>query len=373
MSADAFHRRDLLKGAGALPFASMPVPATLAATSPTPARLSLNENPFGPAPGVKRAIEAQLGTLDRYADAADALTLTQRIAALEGVSPEQIVLGEILDVLGRQLAGQGTPGGRFIHSVPGYTALVDAAKPFGGVPVPVPLDARLRNNLPVLAQAISGDTRALYFINPHNPTGTVNTRADLDDFLASAAARALVIVDEAYLDYDDPSASAVRLTRSGRNVAVFRTLDKIHGLAALPFGYTVAPVAVARSLREAGVGDPHGLGRLTITAASAALADRSWTFQVRRRTLAGRARLEATLDKLGLERSESHANFVFFKSPVPADGLRARLAEAGILVGRPFPPLDAWIRITVGTEEEVTRTIAALLAVLASRRAQPRA
>jgi histidinol-phosphate aminotransferase len=172
-------------------------------------------------------------------------------------------------------------------------------------------------------------------------------------------------VDEAYLEYDELEArSAVRFTRAGANVAVFRTLAKIYGLAGLPIGYTVAPPTLARSLRAVGLGDPHAQGRLALAAASAALADQDWVAQVRRRTLAGRRRLTAALDGLGLRHSASHANFVFFQSPVDAAQLRAKLREAGIETARPFPPLDTWLRIAVGTEAEVTRTINALQAIL---------
>ena len=325
-----------------------------------PIRVSLNENPFGPSPGARRALAAQLGRVDRYGDEFQSEALLTRIAAQEGVAPEQIVVGEILEALGLFLAARPPAGGRFVYSLPGYTALIDAARPLGGSGVGVPLDADLANDLPALSRAMTANTRALYLVNPHNPSGTVNDRAAFDAFLRDAARQALVIVDEAYLEYDDMARSAVRHTRAGLNVAVFRTLDKIHGLAGLPIGYILAPLPLARALRAAGFGDPHGLGRLALAVADAALADTDWVAQVRRRTLAGRVRLTAALDALHLQHSQSHANFVFFRSPVPADRLRHALAQRGILVARAFPPLAEWVRISVGTEPEVGRTIAAL-------------
>ncbi|CAN5326771.1 hypothetical protein BH10PSE13_BH10PSE13_19880 [soil metagenome] len=206
----------------------------------------------------------------------------------------------------------------------------------------------------------------MFLVHPHNPSGTVNAAKAWDDFLIAAAARTTVIVDEAYIDYDDPARTAVRLTRVGHNVAVFRTFDKIHGLAALPFGYLVASPALAAELRAAGVGAVHGLGRLAIAGALASLSDPAWIAEVRRRTLDGRDRLVRALYELGLEHSESRANFIFFRSGA-APVLREGLSRAGILAGRAFPPLDDWIRITVGTEDEVTRTIAALRALVGSK------
>lgn len=332
-----------------------------AATGGTPlARLSLNENSFGPAPGVRRALETASSEINRYGDRSDADRLVAQIARLEGIDGRQIVMGEMLEVLGLFLAAQTPVGGRFVYSVPGYTALVDAARPLGGEPVGVPLDAGLANDLDALDHAMQADTKVLYLINPHNPSGTASDRATFDAFLIRVSKRTLVVVDEAYLEYDDMALSAARLTRDGHNVAVFRTLDKIYGLAGLPVGYLLAPRPLAAALQAAGFGDPHGLGRLQIAVAGAALADQGWIRQVRSHVVSGRARLTAELEHLGLEHSRSVADFVFFRSPIPAETLRHDLLRRSIAVARPFPPLDQWIRISVGTEEEVTHTISAV-------------
>ncbi len=352
-------RRRMIEAGGLLGLAALHHPAVAAGT-PLRTQLSLNENPYGPASSVRRVLDDTLRQVSRYGseDAAD--RLVAQIAALEDIDPRQIVMGEILQVLGLFLAAQAPTGGRFVYSVPGYTALVDAARPLGGVAVGVPLAADLSNDLDALDRAVGHDTKALYLINPHNPSGTASARAAFDAFLSRIAQRALVVVDEAYLEYDDMALSAARLTREGHDVAVFRTLDKIYGLAGLPIGYLLAPRRLAAALQAAGFGDPHGLGRVQIAAAGAALADQDWVRQVRTRIVAGRIRLTAVLDRLGLEHSRSVANFVFFRSPGPADRLRQDLLRRGIVVARPFPPLDQWIRISVGTETEVTRTISAL-------------
>ena len=353
-------RRRALAAGGLLGLAAVPNAAAAAPGVPSPVRVSLNENPFGPAPGVRRALEQALPQAGRYGDAGAADRLLDRIAALEGVDRQQIVMGGMLEVLGLFLAAQAPAGGRFVYSVPGYTALVDAARPLGGVPVGVPLDAALNNDLPALERAAAAGAKAVYLINPHNPSGTASDRAAFDGALARLSQRALVVVDEAYLEYADMGLSAARLTRAGHDVAVFRTLDKIYGLAGLPVGYLLAPRPLAAALQAAGFGDPHELGRLQIAAADAALADQGWVREVRTRIVAGRERLTAALDRLGLQHSRSVANFVFFRSPGPADALRQALLQRGIVVARPFPPLDQWVRISVGTETEVSRTLSAL-------------
>lgn len=335
---------------------------SLAAAGPGAARervrLSLNESAWGPSPRVAPAIRAAAIGVERYVEPAEVDALVRQIAALERVAPEQVVIGEVLEPLGLYLARRRRGGGGIVFSAPGYTALVDAAAPLGGRAVPVPLDARLENDLPALARAIDGETLAVSLVNPHNPSGTVGDAAAFHAFVAAAARRTLVVVDEAYLEYDDLAArSAIRHVRGGANVLVFRTLAKIYGLAGLSIGYAVAPVELARGLRAAGIGAPHSLNRPALAAAGAALADRRHVATVRAEVAGERRRLHGGLDALGLRHTDSRADFVFFRSDA-ADRLRAACAAAGVEIGRPFPPLDDWIRITVGRPAENDRVLA---------------
>ena len=108
--------------------------------------------------------------------------------------------------------------------------------------------------------------------------------------------------------------------------------------------------------RDAGIGAPHSLSRLNLVAASAAIADQAYIARVRDWTLAGRNRLDRTIDALGLDRTDSRANFVYFRTPA-ADALRAEAAKRNMRIGRAFPPLGDWTRITVGTPREVDAAI----------------
>jgi histidinol-phosphate aminotransferase len=362
-----FQRRQLLAAAGLAAPALIAAPRAIARERVRPAdfgRLSLNESAGPPSPTVKRAITANLDRLHRYVDQAEVDALSRQIAKLEGVDPEQVVLGEVLEPLGLHLAGMQPGGGEFVYSTPGYTALIDASAAVGGRGVGIPLNARLENDLPALAAAIGDRTLAMSLVNPHNPSGTLEDKAGFDRFIGQASTRTLVVVDEAYLEYDDfAGRTAVRFTRAGANVLTFRTLAKAYGLAGLSIGYALAPLALARSLRAAGVGGAHAQNRLALVAAAAALSDRAHLAAHVRRVRGERDRLHAALDRLGLNHTDSRANFVFFESPRPADIVRARLAEAGLRVGRAFPSLDAWIRITVGMPAETDAVIAALDAI----------
>jgi len=365
-------RRSLLKGTGlALTAGLLPeawaAPAKLEEKVPEEKEiihLNLNENAWGPSPKVGPAIEREFSRLSRYANDKLAETFAEQVAAYERVPVEQVVLGEILGALGLWLGSQGGPGGEFIYSTPGYLAVVNAASHVGGVGAPVPLNDRYENDLPALEARVNAKTRALYLINPHNPTGTVSDAGAFRQFLERTSQRAPVIVDEAYLEFtnDFESRSAVSLTREGANVLVFRTFDKIHGLAGIPIGYTIAPKKLAADLKAQGVGDAESLGRLNIVAASAALSDTAQVAHIRSTVATERQKWNAVLDELNLPHTQSATNFVFFHAKRPQNELAAAMRERGIDIGRTFPPYTDWARITIGLPEENRAAQAALRA-----------
>ncbi len=316
-------------------------------------RLSLNENPFGPSPRAVEAIKAHLDGLSRYTgnELAD---LTSTIAARENLGAEHIVLGEILDVLGLYLSAHGGPGGEFIYSEPGYTALVDAVAPAGGSVIGVPLNERLENDLPAIAGKVNGKTRAVYLVNPHNPTGIVSEQAPFIEFVRELSKRTFVIVDEAYLEFtpDFEQRTVAGLVRDGANVAVFRTFSKIYGLASLAIGYTLAPRDLATSVKDLGVGAFFDLNRLSLVAANASLKDAGYVASVRAKVAAERDAWHELFRKKKIRFTESHGNFVFFDSGRPHHEVAAALAAKRIEIGRGYPPLDSWVRISIGLPEE---------------------
>jgi histidinol-phosphate aminotransferase len=364
-------RRSLLKRSGAVFGAGVitsqiagasRVPLHAESTPPRLVRLSFNENPYGPSPAVAEAIRREFNRLNRYADSQAAQHLSEQIAAYEHVPVEQVVLGEILGFLGLYLGSQGGPGGEFLYSTPGYLALIDAAARVGGVGVPVPLNAQYQNDLPALGAKVNERTRAIYLVNPHNPTGTLNDGEEFKRFLRKNSQNAVAIVDEAYLDYtaDFSLSSAVSLVRDGANVMVFRTFDKIHALAGLPIGYVLAPRALADALRKQGAGDAESLGRLNIVAASAALRDTAQVERTQKAVAHERKIWLSVLHSLKLQHAEPTANFVFFNAGMPQPKLAAAMLSQGIDIGRAHPPYANWARITIGLPEENRRAQAAL-------------
>ncbi len=367
MDKPILSRRDWLAFGAAATVAST-MPAVAQARSAR-ARMSLNENAWGPSGKVGPAIGRAAQGIERYVDQGEVDALARQIATLERVDPAQVVLGEVLEDLGLYLARQRPGGGKIIYSAPGYTALSDAAAAIGATAVGVPLNSRFENDLPALEAAIDRDTFAVFVVNPHNPSGTAIERSRLDRFVRSAATRTLVIVDEAYLEYapDFAGTSAVRLLREGANVVVFRTLAKIYALAGLSIGYALAPAPLADALRKSGLGAPHSLNRLALAAASAALADQAHVRQVSAANAAERVRLHGLLEQLRFERSDSQANFIFFRTPLPGDQARQAFQAAGIDVARAFAPLNDWVRITIGRRDENDRVAAVLTSIARGR------
>jgi histidinol-phosphate aminotransferase len=358
--------RFLLAASAALAFAGAAVAAQSAPAAP-PVRLTLNENPFGPSPLVGPAIRGSLTGLSRYVGD-EAAAFVAQVAAYEGVAPEQIVPGELLEPLGLHLSLRGGPGGEFIYTVPGYPALVDAAARVGGIVVSVPLNAKLENDLPAIAAKVNARTRAVFLVNPHNPSGTVSDAAEFVATVKKISRQALVIVDEAYLEFSDDYAkrTLVPLTRAGENVLVFRTFAKVHGLAGLPLGYAVAPREVADYLRQQGLGFPRDLNRLALVAGSASLRDTDYIPRIHQVVTAERVKWHAVLDRLKLRHTDSQANFVYFDAGRPQPEVAKALLAEGVAIGRAFAPYDTWVRITIGLPAENARAQAALEKFLAS-------
>ena len=176
----------------------------------------------------------------------------------------------------------------------------------------------------------------------------------------------MVVVDEAYLEYtsDFVTRSAVSLLREGANVVVFRTFDKIYGLAGMPIGCVLAPRPLADALRKEGAGDAEGLGRLNLVAASVALADTAHTEHIRRAIANERALWLSVLRELQLAHTDTHTNFVFFDTGQPQPVLAAAMRERGIDIGRAHAPYTNWARITIGLPSENLRAQNALRGIL---------
>jgi len=365
-------RRGALFGAAALLAPLVPrIGSTASAPAPTPAkvpdlstgliRLDSNENPYGPSPAARRAILASVENAPRYADQA-IVDLTKALAARDGFDPAQVVVssgsGELLNVVGL-LAAEGEPGGDLIASHPTFEDLPRFAAKMGVVTRWVPPDVDHRHDLGAMLAAIGPKTRLVYVCNPNNPTGTALLHAELASFIRAVPHHVLVLVDEAYMDLADADgvASVVPMVRECPNLVVLRTFSKIHGLAGLRIGYSVAGAELSARIANKLVAFPNSTG---MQAALASLGDHEFIVATRTALLSDRRRVEAALDALGRPHAKSQGNFVFFDTGMPHKAFFERMLSQQIKIGRHFDHYDTWARITIGTRPEVDRLLAAL-------------
>ena len=343
------------------PAPAQPAPAQKVGV--TVARLSGNENSMGPS---ARALQAMRDNLERshYYPFAEQGVLAKKIAELEGVATDHIVMGvgsgEILETFGVYL---GREKGEVVTATPGYLQMIAAMERMGAKAVFVPLNDRLEHDLDAMAAKVGPNTKCVYICNPNNPTGTIVNAAKLRAFCIELAKRCPVFVDEAYLQCADDFAgnTMVGLVREGHNIAVARTFSKLYGLAGQRVGYGVMQPAMARAIREFSTGSLNLLG---IVAATASLDDPTYAGEMRAKIKAGRTALIDVVKDLGRRYVEPHGNFVFFHTGMPIQDFQARMKAENVAVARPFPPLLDWARVSVGTPDEMALCHSALRKVL---------
>ena len=315
-------------------------------------RLSSNENPFAPS---KRVREAMLEAFDlacRYPNR-HWMKLMNLIAEKEGVQPENIVVTcgsrEGLQITGAHYA-QG--GGEIITAAPTYKAMTTYAVRWGAKVNAIPLNDKLELDIPTMESHINENTRLIFVCNPNNPTGTLLHPKEMEGFCARASEKTIVFSDEAYFDYvttpDYPS--MVKLVKEGKQVIVSRTFSKVYGLAGVRIGYLVAPAKIAEAIRYRVVG---GLNMLAVYAGIAALEDTEFKAYSLQQNEMARQYVYDLCDEMGLKYIPSHTNFVFFQTGKPINKLIDYFKQEGIAIGRPFPPLLDWCRISMGTMEEM--------------------
>jgi histidinol-phosphate aminotransferase len=328
-------------------------------------KLASNENPLGPSPKAVAAITAALGNLHRYPDGS-AFHLKRRLAASLGVSEDGLIVGngsnEILELAVRTFLRPGDEAVMADQAFVVYQLVVQAA---GGTSRIVPL-RDFTHDLEAMAAAVTPRTRLVFLGNPNNPTGTIFRRAAWQRFLRAVPDHLIVVADDAYAEYvDDPEyPDTIRERGDGRvPVLSLRTFSKLYGLAGLRIGYGVAPAPVIDALDR--IRQPFNVNALALTGALAALDDEEHVRRTLATNRAGMAFLVEAFHALGLAHVPSAANFVLVRV---GDG--ARVYEALLRRGVIVRPMAVYgfpehVRVTVGSEAENSRFVAALRAVLA--------
>ncbi|MGK0673376.1 MAG: histidinol-phosphate transaminase [Halothiobacillaceae bacterium] len=339
-------------------------------------KLASNENPLGPSPHALEAIRTHVGRIHRYPDG-NGYALKCSLAEQLGVDVENITLGngsnDVLDLIARAFLGEGRGAVFSEYAFAVYPISTQAVGGIAQLAKALPADHAhqpLGHDLEAMRRAVDDRTRVVFLANPNNPTGTWVEKGALWDFIASLPARVLVVVDEAYIEYVEPDMdfpNAIEWLEDFPNLIVTRTFSKIHGLAGLRVGYAVSSPQLAELLNR--VRQPFNVNLLAQEAARAALADPEHVRRTRELNRAGLTQVREGLGKLGLVALPSLGNFLCIDMHRPAMPVYDGLLRQGVIV-RPVGNygLPNFLRVSIGTEAENARFLAALGKVLEEMR-----
>jgi histidinol-phosphate aminotransferase len=323
-------------------------------------KLNTNENPYPPSPRVKAAIaEALTDNLRLYPDPMST-ELCRTAARLHGVEPEMVLAGngsdDILTIVTRAFVGPGDAAAFASPSYLLYSTLIQL-QDGRAVTVPYSQDWTLDRGAP----AVHG-LKLAYLANPDSPSGTAMPRAEVAELARSLDCP--LLVDEAYADFAEPRFHSIPLLADHPNVIVSRSFSKGYSLAGIRLGYLVARPEIVEHLVK--VKDSYNCNALSQAAGVAALLDREYLASTRARVLATRARLTEALRDLGYQVPDSQSNFVWATGGPPARATFQRLKDRKILVRlMAYPGYPEGLRISVGTDEEIDRFLAALREIVA--------
>lgn len=331
-------------------------------------KLSSNENPLGCSPAAARAVEDAVRELNFYPDGG-ARELTAAIAAHHRVTPEQVITGNGSDEVLLYLAGTYLEAGeRVLIAEHTFSEYEFAARLYGAeiVAVPMPeLAIRPMDYLPHIDAA----TRIVFLCSPNNPTGSAFSHEELVRFLDAAPADVLVAVDHAYVEYqDDPgAANADSLVGRYPNLVVLHTFSKIHGIAAVRLGYALATAERIAEMKK--VRPPFSVNSVAQAAGLAALSDPDFVRRSQEVNASGIAQLRELCHELGYRYLPSQANFLAVNVEQDAREAAEFIAGHGVtvraLTGFNLP---TWLRISIGTAEQMQILAGALRALAEQRR-----
>ena len=322
-------------------------------------KLASNENPLGASPKALAAIKSALGDLAMYPDGGG-FALKAAIAKKYSVLPEQIILGngsnDVLELAARTFMKTGDSAVYSQHAFAVYPLATQAVGATG-----IEVGAKnFGNDLDAMLKAIRADTKMIFLANPNNPTGTFIPGSELRAFVQKVPPKVLVVLDEAYGEYlsDADVYDSVPWLAEFPNVIISHTLSKAYGLAGLRIGFGLAHPQLIDLMNR--VRQPFNVNHLAMVAAVAALNDDEFIEESRRVNREGLALLRAEFAKRKLATIPAYGNFITFKID-NAKRVFEALLKQGVIV-RPIAGygLPDYLRVTIGTEAQNRRFLAAL-------------
>ncbi|HTE46674.1 MAG TPA: histidinol-phosphate transaminase, partial [Gemmatimonadaceae bacterium] len=295
--------------------------------------------------------------------------IVDEIAKHHGVKPENIVLGagsgEILDVMGSAFSSNGK---KVVGVEPSYGFVYSHVESVRGDAITLPLTADYRQDIPALIHATKvhyRDVGFVYICNPNNPTGRIVTKQEIKQLLDAIPGDVPVLIDEAYFHFVEDSnyATSVPYVLEGRPVVVTRTFSKIAALAGMRLGYAITTPDIIDQMRPY-ISD--SISSVVKWGGVAALKDTEAQASVKKITLDLRKKTTQELESLGYPVIPSEANFFMVGLKRPVKPVIEAFQKKAVLVGRPFPPMNEHLRVSIGTAEEMRRFMVAFKEIMAT-------
>jgi histidinol-phosphate aminotransferase len=365
MNTQTLSRRSFSKliGVTAAYAAVAPLKATASPSSANIVRLSSNENPYGPSQAALKAMTDGFSLAWRYPDEyAD--MLADELARLNGVPVDQILLGDGSgEILKLSAAAFTSKDKKIVTANPTFEAIARHAGVAGAEVVKIDLASDYSHDLKKMLAAANG-AGLIYICNPNNPTASITPAKELSDFLAKLSPATVVLVDEAYHHYVESKdyESVIPLVKDYPNLIVARTFSKIYGMAGLRCGYCVTQTANISRMRTHQIFDSVNI--MALVAALASLKDVDQVPRGRRLNSEVKKNVCAELDTLGYRYIPSHANFMMIDLRREVRPVTSNLRGRGVEVGRLFPALPTFMRVTIGTGPEMKQFLSAFREVM---------
>jgi histidinol-phosphate aminotransferase len=312
-------------------------------------KLSSNENPFPPLPGVMEATAAAMAQMNRYPDIANT-ELTREVSSHLGVAAEQLAFGTgSVAVLYHLLQATCEAGDEVIYAWRSFEAYPIAVPVTGATSIPVPLGPDAVHDLDAMQRAVTPATKAILLCTPNNPTGPALQHQQVIDFVDSVPDHIMIVLDEAYVEFvTDPEGLRGLEAMAGReNLVVLRSFSKAYGLAGFRVGYCVAHADLAAAVRAVSL--PFGVSIAAQAAVIASLEAEPLLLDRVADLVKARDALAVGLRDLGFDVPDAQGNFVWLRGGSLTEAYAASFASAGVMV-RPFVSGGDWdgLRITVG-------------------------
>jgi histidinol-phosphate aminotransferase len=310
--------------------------------------LDSNENPLGPSAAAREAIAGITPEGGRYRDDLSD-ELIKLFAQQEGLKTEYIRLyAGSTEPLHYTVLAYTSPTRSYVTADPGFEAGVFMSKVSGARVVAVPLTKAHAHDVRTML-ASAPDAGVIYICNPNNPTGTLTVHSEIEYAAENKPKGAVVLVDEAYLHFSD-APSALDLVKADKDMIVLRTFSKLYGLAGIRCGFAIGRPDLLDRL------DNFGGNFMPITAVVAAIAslkDPQLILERKRVNIAVRSETFQWLDHNGYSYIPSQSNCFMVDTKRPAKSVIEAMAQQNVMIGRVWPVMPSWTRITVGTHEEM--------------------